>query len=483
MTPAVTTFQTPALDPVALVRALGLEGEAPVVLLDSAGGSAQLARRHYLAWDPVFRLRARRGVVSVTAGAGVRREGGPQARALADQAGALTALEPFEALRQAARLAALEPPVPDLPEAEALVGLLSYDAVRYLERLPDSVRDDLGIPDIDVFLPGRLLRYDLASGEAVLVDRLAADDGAAAAAAARVGEALAAARRPSPAALHGNDLPVFRSNFTQAQYEEVVRRTREYVFAGDIFQANLSQRLDLCYALPSLHLYDTLRTVNPSPFAGYLHFGDYELISSSPERLVSLDAEGWAETRPIAGTRPRGSLTPEDLTDELNLDPKDRAEHIMLVDLERNDLGKVCEYGTVRVNELMVNEFYSHVIHIVSNVRGRLHPSRDAVDLVKAMFPGGTITGCPKVRCMEIVDELETVRRGPYTGSFGWIAARRLDLNIIIRTLVRKGDRLFLQAGGGIVADSVPVREYRETLHKAAGMLRAVSASIAERAG
>ena len=487
MTPVVTTFQTPALDPVALIRALRLEGQAPVVLLDSAGGSSQLARRHYLAWDPVFRLRARREVVSVTAGAGVRREGGPQARALAEQASALTSLAPFEALRQATRLAALPEqagsPGDDLPEAEALVGLLSYDAVRYLEVLPDTVRDDLGIPDIDVFLPGKLLRYDIASGEAVLVDRLAADAGAAATEAARVEQALRAARRPSPAALHGNDLPVFRSTFTRAEYEEVVRRTREYVFAGDIFQANLSQRLDLCYALPSLHLYDTLRTVNPSPFAGYLHFGDYELISSSPERLVSLDAGGWAETRPIAGTRPRGSLTPEDLTDELNLDPKDRAEHIMLVDLERNDLGKVCEYGTVRVNELMVNEFYSHVIHIVSNVRGHLHPSRDAVDLIKAMFPGGTITGCPKVRCMEIVDELETVRRGPYTGSFGWIAERRLDLNIIIRTLVRKGDRLFLQAGGGIVADSVPAREYRETLHKAAGMLRAVSASIAERAG
>ncbi len=489
MTPLVTRFQTPALDPVALIRALGLEGEAPVVLLDSAGGSAQLARRHYLAWDPVFRLRARSGIVSATAGAGVRREGGPQARALAGRAAALGSLAPFAALREATRLAALPAtggltgPADDLPEAEALIGLLSYDAVRYLERLPDTVRDDLGIPDIDVFLPGRLLRYDIASGEAVLVDRLAADEGAAAAEAARVVKALGRACHPSPAALHGNDLPVFRSTFSQAEYEEVVRRTREYVFAGDIFQANLSQRLDLCYALPSLHLYHTLRTVNPSPFAGYLHFGDYELISSSPERLVSLDAEGWAETRPIAGTRPRGSLTPEDLTDELNLDPKDRAEHIMLVDLERNDLGRVCEYGTVRVNELMVNEFYSHVIHIVSNVRGHLHPSRDAVDLVKAMFPGGTITGCPKVRCMEIVDELETVRRGPYTGSFGWVAERRLDLNIIIRTLVRKGDRLFLQAGGGIVADSVPVREYHETLHKAAGMLRAVSASIAERAG
>ncbi len=484
---AVTRFQTPALDPVVLIRALGLEGAAPVVLLDSAGGSPALAGRHYLAWDPVFRLRARAGVVEVISGAGVLRQGCRQARALAARAGGLTALAPFEALREATRLAALPDAAGggdhELPEAEALLGLLSYDAVRYLERLPDTVRDDLGIPDIDVFLPGRLLRYDLASGEAVLVDRLAAGPVEAAAQAARVGAALAAARRPSTAALHGNDLPVFRSNFTQEAYEEVVRHTREYVYAGDIFQANLSQRLDLCYALPSLHLYDTLRTVNPSPFAGYLHFGDYELISSSPERLVSLDSDGWAETRPIAGTRPRGSLTPDDLTDELNLDPKDRAEHIMLVDLERNDLGRVCEYGTVRVNELMVNEFYSHVIHIVSNVRGHLHPSRDAVDLVKAMFPGGTITGCPKVRCMEIVDELETVRRGPYTGSFGWVAARRLDLNIIIRTLVRKGDRLFLQAGGGIVADSVPVREYRETLHKAAGMLRAVSASIAERAG
>jgi len=154
----------------------------------------------------------------------------------------------------------------------------------------------------------------------------------------------------------------------------------------------------------------------------------------------------------------------------------------MLVDLERNDLGRVCSYGTVRVSELMANEHYSHVIHIVSNVRGRLHPNRDAIHLTQAMFPGGTITGCPKVRCMEIIDELETVRRGPYTGSFGWLAARALDLNIVIRTLVRVGDRLFLQVGGGIVADSVPAREYRETLDKATGMLRAVSASIAERA-
>jgi len=498
MSPHVTLFRRPSFDPVALIRALGLEGAAPVALLDSAGGSPKLARHHYLAWDPVFRLRARGGTVSIVPGEPVLAEGAGPARALTRAASALAALPPFEALRGATRLAALpgaggeeglgshgERAAGGLPEAEALVGLLSYEAVRYLEDLPDSTRDDLGIPDIDVFLPGRLLRYDVTSGETVLVDRLSADEGAATAVVARVDAALERARHSSAAVLHGNDLPVYRSNFTRAEYEAVVARTREYVFAGDIFQANLSQRLDLCYMMPSLHLYHTLRTVNPSPFAGYLHFGDYELISSSPERLVSLDGEGWAETRPIAGTRPRGALKPEDehLTDELNLDPKDRAEHIMLVDLERNDLGKVCEYGTVRLDELMVNEFYSHVIHIVSNVRGHLHPDRDAVALIKAMFPGGTITGCPKVRCMEIVDELETVRRGPYTGSFGWIAERQLDLNIIIRTLVRVGDRLFLQAGGGIVADSVPVREYRETLHKAAGMLRAVSASIAERAG
>jgi len=486
MSPHLSAFTATSLDPVSLLRGLGLEGRSPVVLLDSAGGSAQLASRHYLAWDPVFRLRVRGGAVSVTAEPGADWNGA--ARDLAQQARALEELEPFEALRAATRLAALQR-VPngggDFPEAEALFGLLAYDAVRYLERLPDTTRDDLGLPDIDVFLPGKLVRYDLASGEALLLDRLSGDTAEAAEAGARVGAALESARHHAPAALHGTDLSLFRSNFARPEYEAVVAHTREYVFAGDIFQANLSQRLDGLYALPSLHLYQTLRTVNPSPFAGYLHFGDYELISSSPERLVSLDREGWAETRPIAGTRPRGDRRPEDdaLAEELNLDPKDRAEHIMLVDLERNDLGRVCEYGTVRVSELMVNEYYSHVIHIVSNVRGHLHPSRDAVDLAKAMFPGGTITGCPKVRCMEIIDELETVRRGPYTGSFGWIAARTLDLNIVIRTLVRIGDRLFLQVGGGIVADSVPEREYRETLHKAAGMLRAVSAGIAERAG
>ena len=295
------------------MRALGLEGRAPVVLLDSAGGSSRLARRHYLAWDPVFRLRVRRGDVAVLPGPGIS-QGSAAARALAQRADALCSLPPFAALRAAVGLAALDMPGErrDVPESEALFGLIAYDAVRYLETLPDTTCDDLGLPDIDVFLPGRLLRYDIAAGEALFVDRMSADDGAAALERARVGAALARARGPAAPHIHGNDLPVFRANFRRREYEAAVERTREYVFAGDIFQANLSQRLDLCYTLPSLHLYDTLRTVNPSPFAGYLHLGDYELISSSPERLVSLGADGWAETRPIAGTRPRGTRRPED---------------------------------------------------------------------------------------------------------------------------------------------------------------------------
>ncbi len=482
----LASFSFPAVDPVALVRALGLEGKAPLVLLDSAGGSDQLARRHYLAWDPVFRLRVRRGVAVVLPGPGVA-EAGAAARSLAQRAHSLQLLPPFEALRAAALMAALDSEADprDHPESEALFGLVAYDAVRYLETLPDATCDDLGLPEIDVFLPGKVVKYEIASGEALFIDRMSADHLTADRERSRVRAALVRAQRPAPVRLHNSDLPVFRANFRRREYEAAVERTREYVFAGDIFQANLSQRLDLCYSLPSLHLYETLRAVNPSPFAGYLHLGDCELISSSPERLVALGSDGWAETRPIAGTRPRGRRRPDDdeLTDELNLDPKERAEHIMLVDLERNDLGRVCAYGTVEVSELMVNEYYSHVIHIVSNVRGRLHPARDAIDLAKAMFPGGTITGCPKVRCMEIIEELENVRRGPYTGSFGWIAPRALDLNIVIRTLVRVGDRLFLQVGGGIVAGSAPALEYRETLHKAAGMLRAVGASIADCTG
>ncbi len=519
MDPLIAHPSPSAFDPVGLIHELGLQDTAPLVLLDSAGGAKALARYHYLAWRPALWLRVKDGRVRVTSA--LPRHAPP------DDPSTNAPLAPFLAMRAAGAAARSVLAAAPFPEARGLFGLVAYDAARYLERLPDTTRDDLRLPDIDLFLPTRFVRYDTHTGDTVVVcwplpqvgapmgwdqgsPEAQGDDGLAADAADQLSAAgqqptslaagpehdLAAADRdrivaaleqapqaPSPE-VRGVDLPIYRSNFTRVHYENVVGRTREYVFAGDIFQANLSQRLELRYTLPSLHLYQTLRTVNPSPFAGYLHFGDYELISSSPERLVEMSSDGWAQTRPIAGTRPRGQAAgtahDAELTQDLNLDPKERAEHVMLVDLERNDLGKVCDYGTVRVSELMVNEYYSHVIHIVSNVRGRLHESRDGVHLLQAMFPGGTITGCPKVRCMEIIDELETVHRAAYTGSFGWLALDALDMNIVIRTLVRCGDRLYLQVGGGIVADSVPEREYFETLHKAHGMLRAVAASIAE---
>jgi len=266
------------------------------------------------------------------------------------------------------------------------------------------------------------------------------------------------------------------SNFSRMDFEAVVEKTKKYIKAGDIFQANLSQRLCAPMRTEPWLLYKTLSGINPSPFACYLDLGDIKIASSSPERLVSVEGS-LVETRPIAGTRPRGKDGSEDmeLCRELILSEKERAEHIMLVDLERNDLGRVCEYGSVRVDELMALEEYSHVIHIVSNVRGVLRPDKDRFDLIAAAFPGGTITGTPKVRCMEIIDELEPVTRGIYTGSVGYLSFNGdMDLNIVIRTFLIKGDKAYVQVGAGIVADSDPAREYYETLYKAEALLKAL---------
>jgi para-aminobenzoate synthetase component 1 len=465
----------PAPDPAG--PAVGVPGVPPAdpglqfVLLDSAGGSPLLARRSLLAWRPEGHLWAKDGrvVVSRLVGGEWRREESHD--------------DPFARLR--ALLAVSARPVrllgrspADEPEDLTWVGaygLVSYDAGRAIERLPDTTTDDLRLPDLDLLFPTRWISFDHETQRVVAVAESpdALDE---------VEEALSwaarAPRRRLEVGVEGHSREVSRrtrSNMERGTFESIVAQAREYVWAGDIFQVNLSQRLELSYAGPSPLLYEVLRSVNPSPFAGYLRLSGYELFSSSPERLVRLRGR-VADTRPIAGTRRRGKDFAEDglLADDLNLDPKERAEHIMLVDLERNDLGRVSDYGTVYADELMVNERYSHVIHIVSNVTGQLRADRDAVDLLKAMFPGGTITGCPKVRCMEIIDELETVRRGAYTGSFGWFGYEGdMDVNIVIRTLVRQGDSLFAQAGGGIVADSVPEREYLETLSKAEAMVRA----------
>ena len=266
------------------------------------------------------------------------------------------------------------------------------------------------------------------------------------------------------------------SNFTKEEYIKMAEKAKEYIKAGDIYQANLSQRLTTKIETDPLILYQRLAVINPSPFSAYLELDGFSIVSSSPERLVRVK-NGVIETRPIAGTRPRGKIKIEDekLASELILSQKERAEHIMLVDLERNDLGRVCKYGTVKVDELMVIERYSHVMHIVSNISGKLKPNVDFIDCILATFPGGTITGVPKVRCMKIIDELEPTKRGPYTGSIGYIGFDgTMDLNIIIRTFVIKDGIAYIQVGGGIVADSEPELEYYETLHKAEALIQSL---------
>jgi anthranilate/para-aminobenzoate synthase component I len=260
-------------------------------------------------------------------------------------------------------------------------------------------------------------------------------------------------------------------------YCDMVERAKAYIAAGDIFQANLAQRFTATHhGSDGLDVYRRLRAINPAPFAAFLDLGETEVICSSPERLVKVTGRD-VETRPIAGTRPRGATPTDDehLTADLLINPKERAEHLMLVDLERNDLGRVCAYGSVKVDELMVTERYSHVIHIVSNIRGLLREGATGLDVLDAVFPGGTVTGVPKIRCMEIIDELEPVSRGLYTGSIGYVSwSGQMDWNIVIRTLTRARGELAFYTGAGIVADSDPEKEYAETLYKAQALIDAV---------
>jgi anthranilate/para-aminobenzoate synthase component I len=260
------------------------------------------------------------------------------------------------------------------------------------------------------------------------------------------------------------------------EYIQKVDQAKAYICEGDIYQANISQKFVTPFDKNPLALYQNLRKVNPSPFSGFLKFDDLSLVSSSPERLIKV-SEDKIESRPIAGTRPRSNVSEKDeaLTMELLLNDKERAEHLMLVDLERNDLGRLCKAGTVKVTDFMLLEKYSHVSHIVSNISGYLLPNRSVFEILKAVFPGGTITGCPKIRCMEIINELETVQRGPYSGSFGYIGyAPYIDLNIIIRSIIINNEYASFHVGAGIVADSIPEKEYQETLDKAAAMIKAL---------
>ncbi|MEO5357761.1 MAG: anthranilate synthase component I family protein [Nitrospirae bacterium YQR-1] len=389
---------------------------------------------------------------------------------------------------------------PELPPFQGgACGMFSYDFVRYLEKIPKTATDDLKIPDAHFFMVDRVLSFDHKERKAWFVlcpgvreykfgfNTLDVDPGVLYDKSEEEVERFCCSGaikdvpdEPEIIAYRGAKPEILTSTDAKKLYMDMVKRTLEYIKAGDIFQANLSQRISTrINDVDSWQIYLKLSAINPSPFACYYDFDKYSIVSSSPERLVRVSLSDGinpaiTDTRPIAGTRPRGRDFPEDekLKAELLLNEKERAEHIMLIDLERNDIGRVCSYGSVKVDEMMITETYSHVIHIVSNVTGTLMAGKDCFDVIRAVFPGGTITGVPKVRCMEIIDELEPVLRGPYTGSCGYIGyGKNMDLNIIIRTFVVKDGFAHLQAGAGIVADSVPEREYFETLKKAEALL------------
>ncbi len=370
------------------------------------------------------------------------------------------------------------------PFSGGAVGYLSYDVRHHFEKLTRLAPDDLKLPDIYFIFTDKVIAFDHYNEKLFIICQSRpggynfeeAEEEL-----YRLEEKVFSKCLKIEKNRHSPVSPIFlgsriESNFTRCEFMSMVRRAKEYIKSGDIYQANLSQRLSAAIEGDPWSLYNILRQINPSPFASFLDFDDVKIVSSSPERLLFVKGEE-VETRPIAGTRPRGRDRFEDkrFSRHLILSPKERAEHIMLVDLERNDLGRVCEYGTVEVNELMTLERYSHVIHIVSNVRGRLRPGMDRFSALSACFPGGTITGTPKIRSMEIIDELEKVARAIYTGSIGYLNyGGEMDLNIVIRTFVIVDRALYIQAGAGIVADSDPEREYYETLHKAEALVTTI---------
>jgi anthranilate synthase component 1 len=369
------------------------------------------------------------------------------------------------------------------------VGYFAYDVVRQIEHLPDPPEDDLGLPDglfvfTDIVLAIDNLRGRAMAIAAVPVDGATTDEElrvlyeSASERTASLVARLAEGDPPPPLALSGepDEDPAFESSMTRETYEAGVERIREYVRAGDAFQVVLSQRLSFTLDATPFDLYRALRSLNPSPYLYFLEMDGVSLVGSSPEVMVRLEDE-TVTVRPIAGTRPRGK-TPEQeraLAEDMLADEKELAEHRMLVDLGRNDVGRVAEYGSVTVPALMVVERYSHVMHLVSQVEGRLKAGLSALDVFRACFPAGTVSGAPKVRAMEIIDELETVRRGSYAGAVGYFSygGRSMDTAITIRTVLVTGGEAYVQAGAGIVADSDPAKEYEETLNKARALLRA----------
>ena len=386
--------------------------------------------------------------------------------------------------------------VPGLPRfSGGLVGYMGYDMVRFFERVPDSDKPGLDLPDMFFMLADTMLIFDSLKQKIKIVSNVHVDgkntSKAYKEAVERIDETVKKLKSSRvqgfihPSQCYGERKgsrgkkikQKFTSSFkTKEAFEDAVSKSKEYIAAGDIFQVVLSQRFERRSNIEPFDIYRALRVINPSPYMYFINTGDAKIVGSSPEILVRLEDKKIV-LRPIAGTRKRGDTEEKDkaLEEELKKDPKEIAEHIMLVDLGRNDVGRVAEKGSVTVTELMDIERYSHVMHMVSNVEGKLEKNLDAFDVLRACFPAGTVTGAPKVRAMEIIEEFEPIKRGPYAGAVGYFSySGNMDTCITIRTLIIKDNRIYVQAGAGIVADSVPEREYIETVNKAKGMMKAV---------
>lgn len=395
--------------------------------------------------------------------------------------------DPVEVLKK--ELSVYKPvDVPGLPRfSGGLVGYMGYDMVRFFERVPDRKRPGLDLPDMFFMLADTMLIFDSLKQKIKIVSNVHLDAKSSTKAykeAVEKIDSITERLRSSKIRSQKSEVRTkniykkkFISSFkTQEAFEDAVLKSKEYIASGDIFQVVLSQRFERKSDVEPFDIYRALRVINPSPYMYFINTGDTKIVGSSPEILVRLEGKKIV-LRPIAGTRKRGETELEDksLEDELKKDPKEIAEHIMLVDLGRNDVGRVAEKGSVEVTELMGVERYSHVMHMVSNVEGKLAEGLDAFDVLRACFPAGTVTGAPKVRAMEIIEELEPTKRGPYAGAVGYFSySGNMDTGITIRTLVIKNNKIYVQAGAGIVADSVPEKEYAETVNKAMGMMKAV---------
>ena len=463
--------------PVSAMLKLGL-GRANSFLLESVEGGAIRGRYSAIGFDPdvVWRCRGKT--------AEINRQALKSPETFETCPG-----PPLDSLRALIAESRIELPEKLPPMASGLFGYIGYDAVRLMERLPDKNPSEIDIPDAMFLRPTIMAIFDIVEDSVFVVTPVWPNPTVP----ARKAYNQACERLREVAGRFDRDLKMGHapeevagelqepvSNTTRAEYHAIVAKAKEYILAGDIFQVVPSQRFSVPFALQPFALYRALRRLNPSPFLFFFDFGGFSVVGSSPEILVRL-RQGVVTIRPIAGTRPRGANTAEDraLSADLLADPKEVAEHLMLLDLGRNDVGRVTKTGTVRVTDQMVIEYYSHVMHIVSNVEGDIDPKYDALDALIAGFPAGTVSGAPKVRAMEIIDELEKTRRNLYAGAVGYFSCTGdMDTCIALRTAVVKDGTIYIQAGGGVVADSNPEAEYQETRNKARALLRAAQEAV-----